>query len=338
MKIMKARIIFLLAGFLSITALQAQDVRYTQMYSNPLRLNPALMGPNYHYNFNLGYRSQWSSVGDGFNTGQFTFMMPILMQDNGHKLDIGLSVLSDEQGAFSTLDAALSIGYTLKLSSTGHFLSAAISGGYVQSSLDANNLTFDEQYQQGSFSENNPSGENLLVDQVSYVDAGMGLLWYYNPARDSAAGSINAFAGVSAFHINEPANSFTDGTSAIPRRITTIAGIKIFTNGKVDFTPQIRYDEQEGASEFATGFYTGYSVSEDFRGVLGLWYRDQNAFAFVLGINWKYFTLGYSYDLPGSELSTSISEASVNEITLGFKLSRGSKKGIEYNPSPFDPF
>jgi type IX secretion system PorP/SprF family membrane protein len=335
LNIMKIRTILLLAGMLCFLGSQAQDIRFTQMYADPLKLNPALVGPNYHYNVNLAYRSQWSSVGSGYNTGQLTFMMPILLQDNGHKLDFGVTFLSDEQGAFNTVDAGLALGYTLRLSSSGHHLTAAIMGDYVQNSLDATNLTFDEQYQQGSFDGSNPTGENLLADQVSYIDAGLGLMWFYSPDRDSAAGSINAFAGVSGYHINEPSNSFSEGTSTLPRRITTLAGIKIFTTGKLDFSPQVRYDEQEGASEFATGLYTGYDVSEEFRGVLGVWYRDQNAFAFILEIYWKYFKLGYSYDLPGSEISSGVNNASVNEITLGFKLNRAEKKGIKHNVMNF---
>lgn len=327
----------LLAIVLSASITEAQDVRFTQPYSNPLRLNPALMGPNYDMSFNLGYRSQWATVAGGLNTGQFTYMLPVLLQDNGHKLDVGLSVMSDEQGAYSTFDGALAVGYNLKLSSTGHFLSASILGGFVQNTLSTDDLTFDYQYQQGSFDENNPNGENNLSNQSSYVDAGMGLLWYYNPIEDSVK-TLNAFAGISAFHINNPVNTFLDDNATVPMRITTIAGVKIYTNGKVDFSPQVRYDDQIGPGEFSTGLYTGYTVSETFRGVLGIWYRNSNAFAFSLGLNWKSLTLGYSYDLPGAELSSGISGASVNEISLGYKLPWASKKGVVHAPNLFDPF
>jgi len=334
---MKTKIILSIVGLISLTQVMAQDVRFTQLYSSPLRLNPALMGANYDMSFNVGYRSQWTTVNGGFNTGQFTYMLPVLLQDNGHKLDVGVNVISDEQGAFSTFDGSLAIGYSLKLTSTGHFLSASIIGGYVQNTLGTDNLIFDEQYQQGSFNDNNPNGETLLSQQASYADVGAGILWYYNPLEDSVK-TLNAFAGVSAFHINNPNNSYLDGNSKLPMRITTIAGIKIYTNGKVDFTPQIRYDDQIGPGEFSTGLYTGYTISETFRTVLGLWYRNSNAFAITLGLNWKNLTLGYSYDMPGAELSSGISNASVNEVTLGYKLPWASKKGVIYSPSSFDPF
>ncbi len=334
---MKTKVIAGLVGIMCLSQVFAQDVRFTQQYSNPLRLNPALMGTNYDMSFNLGYRSQWSTVAEGYNTGQFTYMVPVLMQDNGHKLDVGLNVMSDEQGAFSTFDGGLAIGYTLKLSSTGHFLSTSIMGGFVQSSLSTDGLTFDEQYQQGSFDENNPNGEALLAQNTSYVDAGFGLLWFFNPMEDSVK-TLNAFAGVSAYHVNNPVVSYLDGDATLPMRLTTIAGVKIYTNGKLDFTPQIRYDDQVGPGEFSTGLYTGYNVSDDFRAVLALWYRNSNAFAFALGLNWKNLTLGYSYDLPGAELSSGVSNATVNELSLGYKLPWGSKKGKVFSPNPFDPF
>ncbi len=334
---MKTRIILSLVGILSLTQIMAQDVRFTQPYSNPLRLNPALMGANYDMSFNLGYRSQWSTVDGGFNTGQFTYMLPVLLQDNGHKLDVGLNVMSDEQGAFTTFDGALAVGYTLKLSSTGHSLSASIMGGYVQNTLGVDDLTFDEQYQQGSYDKNNPNGELLLSEEASYIDAGAGLMWFYNPIEDSAK-TLNAFAGISAYHVNNPTVSYMEGDATLPMRLTTLAGIKIYTSGKLDFTPQVRYDDQVGPGEFSTGLYTGYTVSETFRTVLGLWYRNSNAFAISLGLNWKDLTLGYSYDMPGAELSSGISNSTVNEVSLGYRLPWASKKGVSYSPSPFDPF
>ena len=208
-------------------------------------------------------------------------------------------------------------------------------GGYVQNSLDANNLTFDEQYQQGGFDGTNSNGEDLLTDQNTFADASMGVMWYYNPDRDSIKDLINAFAGVSAYHINNPVSSFTEGDGVLPMRLTTLAGIKIFTNGKLDFSPQIRYDMQEGSREFATGLYTGYSITPDIRAALGLWYRDNNAFAFILNFGWKGFNLGYSYDLPGSEISSGISNASVNEISLGYGLDWATKKGVSRQPMDF---
>ena len=117
-----------------------------------------------------------------------------------------------------------------------------------------------------------------------------------------------------------------------------MAGLKIYTNGKVDFAPQFRYDDQAGAGEFSTGLYTGYDVSETFRGVLGIWYRNSNAFAFVLGIGWKNISVGYSYDLPGADISTGITNGSVNEISLTYRLPWASKKGIEFSPNFIDPY
>jgi len=326
---MKTKVLLLAAAFIGLSTLHAQDVRFTQMHTNPLRLNPALMGANYDMSFNLGYRSQWTTVAGGYNTGQFTWMMPVLLQEKGHKLDVGVNVISDEYGAFTSFDGALSVSYSLKLSDNGHFLSAAIIGGFVQNTLDANNLTFDEQYQQGSFDEANMHSETLLKDQVGYMDAGMGVMWFYQPDEDSVK-SINAFAGVSAYHINEPVASFNEGEDGLPRRITTLAGIKIYTNAKLDFSPQIRYDDQGGSQEFATGLYTGYAINSDFRASLGLWYRNTNAFAFILGFGWKDLKVGYSYDLPGADLSSGITNGSVNEISLTYKLPWGEKKGIKH--------
>ncbi|MEQ9063718.1 MAG: PorP/SprF family type IX secretion system membrane protein [Vicingaceae bacterium] len=322
----------------------AQDIRFTQLNSNPLRVNPALMAPNYDLQFNLGYRTQWSTVGNGYNTAHFTYAMPVLMQDNGSKLDVGVTVLSDEAGAFSTFDGQLAVNYALKLSPSGHFLSAAIMAGYNQNQLSTDGLTFGDQYSAVNGGATLLSSEaSIWADPAKYVDVSAGLLWYFNPGKDSMPEAVSAFAGASVFHINEPnAAPLSEGgagrISKIPRRWTTIAGLKIYTQGKLDFAPQIRYDLQAGLREFSLGLYTGYTINEEMRAVLGIWYRDNQSFAFILGFNWKYFNLGYSYDLPSSNISAGLGNPSVHEITLGCKLDWASKKGVAFVKNPIDPY
>lgn len=328
---------FALSILFSVHSVSAQDARYTQYFAAPLRLNPAIMGANHYMSFGLNYRSQWSSIDKGYTTSGFNFMMPVVMQENNNKLDIGLSVINDQAGAFNSLDAMLAVGYNMRLAESGHQLSMSLYGGYIQKQLDASGLTFDEQYVDGTFSSTNANGELMLSEKASFADAGFGLLYYYNAASEGS-GQVNAFAGFSGYHVNTPNESMLGSTGELPARFVSLAGVKILTKGKVDFTPTIRVTSQRGSHEIASGLYADYRMGETNKLTIGAWYRQNEAPAFILGFHVSKFSLGYSYDMPASQLNKVISGTNTHEITLGFRLNRAEKKGMKYNPSPFVEF
>ena len=294
----------------------AQDYRFSQYYANPLRLNPAMMGANSDMKFILGYRSQWSAIQKGFTTMSFTGMYPLFMKSGG-KLDIGLSAINDKAGAFNTMDAALSIDYNKEIAADNN-LCLALLGGYVQKSLDAANLTFDSQYVLGSYTSSNPSNEQVVNEKVSYPDVGFGLTWYMNPSRDKS--KLNAFAGVAGFHLNQPNQSLTGADGKLPVRFSYIGGIKIFGPSKIDLSPNIRVTQQKGNVETAAGVNVDYNLSDNMKLVLGTWFRRNDAIAFMIGIEHKVFTFGYSYDAVTSSLSANALSVTAHEITLSYKM------------------
>src|SRR4051812_38144980 len=110
------KIVLLVITFISILSVNAQDARFTQFYGNPLRLNPAIMGPNTDMKFILGYRSQWAAVEKGYRTSSFTAMYPVFLNEGKNKLDIGFNVINDKAGAFSNLDFMLAVNSSIQLS------------------------------------------------------------------------------------------------------------------------------------------------------------------------------------------------------------------------------
>lgn len=314
----------------------AQDVRYSQFFAAPLKLNPAMMGANTDLKAILNYRTQWGVIGDGFNTARLTILYPLHMKEDKGKLDIGLSFISDKAGAYSSTDVSLALSYNILLSSTGHNLSAAMSTGFVQKKLGIIDLEFDEQYQLGMFDPNNPNGESILNENVSYPDFGGGILWYYNPSGDDS--KLNAYAGASIFHVNTPNESLTDATGELPIRYSYQAGFKIIGSSKIDFSPNVRFVTQEGAQEMATGIYMDYNLNENTKLVLGTWFKRNDAIAIILGIDLKKFSIGYSYDLGNSELNKVLTGVNTHEVTLMFRLDMAEKKGVNINPSPFSNY
>ena len=144
-----------------LTESNAQDVRFSQPFTNVLGLNPAMMGPNNDLRAALNHRSQWTTLNSGYKTYNLNFLYPYFLKGGNNKLDFGLGVQNRTQGAFDFLNANLSVGYQLKLTGTGHNLSAAIQGGYIQNSLNTSDLVFDDQYATVGFDPNSVSAENI---------------------------------------------------------------------------------------------------------------------------------------------------------------------------------
>lgn len=304
-----------------------QDAQNSQVFANPLRLNPAIMATNTDIKATALYRNQWASLGKGYSTMAFTAMMPTFVSNGKGKLDIGLSILSDKAGSFSKTDAALSLGYSVQLAPYNN-LSLALTGGFVQNNLNTSGLTYDSQYKLGTYSSGNPSNESTLIQKNSYADVGFGLLWFMNPTRDNS--KLNAYAGISGFHLNQPNQTFLGSAGGkLPAKYSAQAGIKILGTKGVDVSPNVRIMIQNGNVQYAIGTYIDYCVNDNFKMVVGAWYRNQSAAVIMLGIEHKSFTLAYSYDVGSKPMTTYFSGINANEISLSYKFSRLSKCKIE---------
>lgn len=321
---MKKILLILTAFLIGFTANKsiAQDARFAQSYANPLRINPAIMGGNRDVKFGLNYRSQWSSIEKGYKTYSFTAIYPIILKDEKGKVDIGLTGMSDKAGAFNTADFALAIDYTKEISPNNN-LCLALIGGYVQKSVDVSNQTFDSQYINGTYNVSNPSNETAINSSVTHPDVGFGFMWFFNPNRTESR--VNAYMGISGFHLNQPNQSLMSAEAKLPMRFSYQAGIKVFGNGKTDLAPALRVSNQNGNLEPAVGLYANYHFNDQLLFVIGGWYRAHDANAIVVGFEHSNFTLGYSYDMIRPGLNDAKNSVKAHEITLSIKFFRGMK-------------
>ncbi len=353
---MKNKVKISIIGFITIAvallseSIIAQDTRSSMSYANPLNLNPAIAGANKDFKVLINYRNQWGSLDNGFKTYSVTALYPVfvgksnsstILGESGKngannvngKLDFGLNAQKFTAGAFSNLDFALSIGYNIRLTDNNYF-SAAILGSYVQKSLDVSKLIFDEQYVLGSYNSSNPNSETVLNDKVTYPSIGFGALWYYNEGESA---KLNAFLGAAGYNLNKPNESFTGATGELPRRFTFNGGVKIIGANKIDVTPNVIYLIQGSSQLISAGLYLDYRLNDKSKLVLGSWYKVNDAVTFLIGFDYKLFTIGYGYDVVTSDVARTISGLNTHTISLSFKLDQASKKNLNLN-NPFSSF
>lgn len=313
--------------------MNAQDLRFTQPFADPLKYNPACMGINPDLKFILHTRSQWSKLDKGYSSYSFSTLYPVYIKEGKEKLDVGLTALQDKAGAFKTLDLSLAVGYNLQISNSG-YVNFSLLGGYVQKSLNVDDLSFDSQYVLGSYDAGNANNETVLNEKTNYPDAGVGAMWYFNPEKDENT-KLNAYLGVSAFHLNKPNESFVSGTGTLPVRVSYQGGLKILGGNKIDVTPHVIVNTQKGSENTAAGVYVDYHLSDKLKASLGTWFRKKDAIAFHIGAEHSMFSFGYSYDIATSDIRNHLSGANAHEISLAYKINQSEKHGAKSNPSFF---
>lgn len=312
--------------------LPAQDLHLSQLFANPLYLNPAFAGTSGCGRISLGYRNQWPNIGGGFSLATVSYDQYIKALHGG----IGAYVNADFQGGgtYREITAAFMYAFQARLSRK-LFLSLSVQGGYSNRYVDWQSLTFPDQYDPYlGLVQGRPTQENLPNTPLSrhYADVGVGALLY----------GEHFYAGFSALHIARPDVGFM-GESRLDVRYSAQVGGKIYFRRTFDerrderdisLSPNIVYTQQGRFSELNYGLYANLWPV-----VVGVWFRQSfsnpDAVIFLFGGDFKGVRIAYSYDLTVSRLTKS---GGSHEVSLGFRLpcprKRVAEREIEPVPCP----
>ncbi len=300
---------------------RAQDVSFSQFYSNPLYLNPAFAGTIGVPRVALQYRSQWHAFDNAYNTYSAAIDMPVEKLRGG----LGFYFINDAQanGALNLLQLNASYAVNVQLSNN-YFLNGGFQVGYHQNSLNADELVFADNLDV-NFGSHGVSGEMayLTDPNYSYVDLSTGVLVY----------SQRLFLGLAAHHLNEPNQSFINGAESdvkLNRKYSAHFGARlpVYLYGhqrkKFDISPQIILQKQGEFNQINYGLLAakrGLAVGTWFRQNFGMRY---DAVIFLVGIVRKRWQFTYTYDMTVSGLWGD--SGGTSEVSLAFLL-REIKKG-----------
>lgn len=311
---------FLLFVFFCVLTGYAQDIHFSQFYASPLNLNPALTGfSEGSYRVAGIYRNQWRSVTTPYETYSGSFDMKVLEEKlNRDIFGLGGVIVNDRSGdgKLGLLSIMASTSY-LKLlgNKSKHYLGAGLQFGYVQRSLDFNNLTFPHQYDSnsGDFDLSLSNNENFDGSNISYFDLQAGVLWSSNVHE-----RIGLFNGLSIFHLTQPKESFLNDDTRLKSRYAFHGGIKIKATENIFFTPNYIIMLQNKAQEFNAGAAIEYHFQDDHLTIvsLGGWYRVEDAAILTASVEHRGIRIGLSYDVNTSELKPASNNRGAFEISL----------------------
>ena len=218
------KIVVLVAAFLILgTSSYGQDAQFSQFYASALYLNPALAGAEPDITFASNFRQQWRSIVQPYTTSQVSLIVPYHVSKikDSHKGGGGFSFYNDKagDGNLKTLGVNLTAAYNVALSRNGlNNLSFGMQAGIIQKSIDYNGLEWGSQYNAGTgFDPNMPVNESDLLTNRIYPDINAGLMYYYNASKNYNFTDWSIYAGLSAYHMNQPNESFlSTKTSRLP--------------------------------------------------------------------------------------------------------------------------
>lgn len=325
------------AALLAITlqATAQTDPHFTQNYTYPMYINPAMAGQSDgEYRVSTIYRSQWGTVGNPYRTAGVSFDKRIQ-----HNLAFGLNLMNQSAGdaGFNYFNTYASLAYNgVKFGVEGeHRLVFAMQAGIISRSVDPTKFKWGEQWNPVTgYNAANPTSESFAATAATTLDLGTGVLYY-----DASAGKpYNIFGGLSFFHINKPTDPIISTTSkelnTIPMRYTVHGGVSMNIMEGARIVPHVLYNQQGNARETMLGVYVQKQVNEETDIMVGGYYRYKDAIAPFVGVDYKNFVIGLSYDANTSKLGSTAKNINSFELSLAYIKRKGSGSFLDFFHCP----
>ena len=312
---------------------KAQDPHFSQFFSSPLTLNPALTGK---FDGTLrvagNYRNQWPAFNNVYTTSTLSVDFPVLKNKlpDFDTWGVGIMALNDQAGGgvLTNNYVGLSTSYHKALDENGfQQLGIGFQGVYGQKRLNTDKLYFEDQLTPYGFTGVTQDIFTAQFVNINYLDVNAGVLFTASTNDDN-----NFYIGASMYHINRPKESFKGGSWNIASRTTLSAGGYFPVADNITLHASGIYQYQNGASETNIGGALAAALDpgsdRPSNIYLGSWYRFNDAIIPYLGLEFSGFRLGATYDINVSSLKSASQSRGGMEISLIYIKQPAGSKGV----------
>ncbi len=328
------KVILFIIGTITHFVINAQDFTFSQFYEIPLLRNPALAGiSNTDIRIQSAYRSQWRSITVPYQTQALSAEVRIPI---GERVDdfltTGVQITNDLAGTSKLGRLQMLPVLTFHKSLSGseesyNYLSFSVMGGLIQSQFDPTKMTFDDQFQNGSFNPDNTTQQVFSKTSLSYGDLSTGLAYSNTTLNDT-----KYYIGAACYHLLKSKVSFYDVNNVIlNKRYVFNVGIDLPSSLTVNDRVIIYgdYINQAGNRQFLAGLLYRHDLGigqidydnelENFNFSIGGAFRWADAFIPIVRLDLKNFFIGTSYDVNISKLKSASQFRGGFEITAGYR-------------------
>lgn len=318
-------------NFLRITVLllfccvfkaEGQDPHFSQFFEAPLLRNPSLAGLFAgDVRVQTVYRNQWQSITTPYQTGSINFEYKQPVGRGNDFITTGAQVLFDRAGItnFTTTNIYPAINYHKSLNDQkSKYLSLGVMGGYVQRRIDRSKITTNNEFDGSGYNPALGDGETLTKFSYHYWDGSVGASFNSSIANSE---TDYYFVGFAYHHFNRPKNSFyTNPPVELNPKFVVSGGVNLSVDEvssiilQGDFSKQGDYTEEIGGATYARKIGDDYA-NPQYVIYFGGYLRWKDAFIPVLKLDYKPFSVAFSYDVNISTLKTA------SQYRGGFELS-----------------
>ncbi len=279
-------------------ALHAQDGQLSQYEAAPVLLNPALTGmyENGEFRMSSNVRSQWTSLATNFLTTAFAYDMSMKK-----RYGFGMYLSNyNMAGVMNNFQLGASAAYNVSDPKAHHTLSAGVHLGLMYKKLNADQLVWDAQYDDGSFNTDLPSGEQFQRGARLMPDVSVGIA--YRSANPNKR--FNPFGNFALFHVTTPDESiFRTQQSDVPIRYSVNGGARIELMDMLTLVPQGLYMKQGNDQLLNVGLLGEIAIGGSvYSALCGASYRVEDAVIIHAGLKHKNSAYRFSYDVTTSPL------------------------------------
>src|SRR5689334_172950 len=264
------RILFFALLTVILRSAYAQDPSFSQFFSSPLNVNPALTARiNSDWRAIANFRDQWIGPASPYATGTISYDTKVLQNKipNVHEekniLGVGAMLMYDYamDGIMKSTYASANLSYNIVLADgpVVHRLGAGFAATYGKRTVDFTRLTWEEQWVgYGGFDKNLPTGEAALVNMKGFFSVNAGLVY------SATSENSNLDIGAAVFHVNTPRQTFLqDPNQRLAMRKVAHANFETFLNTSVVLNANAIYQFQDQAKYYSFGAGLGYYLPQD---------------------------------------------------------------------------
>jgi type IX secretion system PorP/SprF family membrane protein len=339
MKTIKRPAVFIFL-LLVIRSANAQDPSFSQFFSSPLNINPALTANiNADWRFISNLRDQWIGPASPYVTGTVSFDTKLMQKkipnvSEGNYLGLGTMLMFDHamSGIVKSTYASLNLSYNIKITETDYYterIGIGFGAIYGHRRVDFSRVDFEEQFTGFGFNTNLPTGEAALSNMKPYVSVSAGITY------SATSEKSNFDMGVAAFHLNQPRQTFLKNEKQdLAMRKVAHANFETFINEQLVLNTNGIYQFQSKASYFSVGAALGYFLGDQSQtlATAGVWYWSANAIVPYVGLSYKDLQFGISHDITISKLNQAARKPKTWELSL---IIRGARRPSGVIPCPW---
>jgi len=307
----------------------SQDPHFSQYDASPVVFNPSLTGmhPTEGINVYSQLRTQWGAMARGLTATSFALDLPY-----DDKWGMGGYILNDNQAELlNAFNMVLSGAYKITEPNQKKMrMSVGLQIGFIYKSIKKNELLFDQQYEDGTFDPDLPSGETFIRYHKLMPEVNFG----YNYTNIDNNSTFNPYAGIAVFHVTNPKESFISAVnySRLPFRFVLNGGTKIITSDEFYLDPNLLIMRQGKDAEYNFGLrvkYINTGVEYAING--GINYRLKDAVIPFVGLTYKNVIYQISYDINTSSLKTYSRKRGGVEFFIAFSPMSKKKFGKSFH-------